>query len=197
MYSVFALLIVTLFVAQPCVSMNAPVCTLGRKPIDAELFGKKASARGCGRGGSTSADAVRIEPWAVIYQPFVGTRSSDYLFTVCPEEISVVYVRGKRIPMMYYRGVKFGEFQKKADCSKIPVRKITAWGKDRKEYSRRLKSMADGLKELSTSFEEDCYIPANAKLSRAQVNARIQHVRITTAALTLINGVAFNSFLCL
>jgi len=195
--SVF-ILILALLVVSPAAGMPAGKCTLGNKPIEVELFGKEVQATfGCGRGGSSVRRSVRIEPWAVIFRPFIGGNFNDNTSSVCPEEISVVYVRGKRVPMLYYRKALFAVSSKGVDCSKIPIRKIVAWGKDRKEFKKRLNDMVTAIKDIREfSVFLDCF-DTTSKITRAGLKSRIEHDRIATAAINLINGVAFNTFLCL
>jgi len=173
--------------------MPAATCTLGRRPIDAGLLGNITNSNyECYRGGDVRNRLVRIERWAVIYTPFRGKQFNGNLFSVCAEEISLVYVRSNKTPMLYHRAAKFGDGN--FDCSKIPIRKIMAWGKDRKEFITLLKTMSDGLKIMRLGL--DCDTDPNKKYSRTFVNSKLFHERVTTAAITFVDGVAFNSYLC-
>jgi len=71
-----------------------------------------------------------------------------------------------------------------------------AWGKDRKEFTKRLKNIADGIKQMRVHNEGDC-VEKISKITRADLNFRHNHERVTTVALTFLDGVAFASHLCI
>jgi len=186
-------LILALLLVSPAAGMPAANCTLGNSPIETELFGKIAYAfYGCGRARSRSMRSVKIEPWAVIFVPFIDLNDNGSGW--CPEVISVAF---KKVPMLYYRKATDCYSSKGCECSDNPIRKIVAWGKDRKEFKRRLNDMVTAIKAIREFYaSSDCY-DTTSKITRAGLKARIEHDRITTAALNLISSVAFNTFLCL
>lgn len=196
MFSLYLLCILSLF-ANSALAMPAAKCSFGRHPIDKDLFFKRLSEfSGCSPGGVTVNHNVRIEPWAVIYQPFNSPQSqegSNNPSPTCREEIVSVYRRSNRLPMLYYRPPKFVPF----DCTKIPIQKIMAWGPGRKRFTQLLKTMEFGIKLLRRTDCADEFPGFKPQLDRADVNRKLERERITTAALTYINGVAFNSYLCI
>jgi len=199
MVSAFPVFILAIFIVQLAMGMPTSTCTFGKKPIGSALVGQKASASSCGRGAVGTG--LRIEPWAVIFQTGdVGTRfmgSDGFRFQVCVEETSAVYVRGNKTPMLYHRPGKYSLTRNdSADCSQIPARKIMAYGKDRKEFIVKLKNLASEIESMRSTNYEDCWADPNRKISRANLNARLKHYTVTTAALTLIQGMAFNSYIC-
>jgi len=169
-------------------------CPLGKTPTDPALFYTGAtSASGCSRGGITINHSVRIEPWAVIYTAF-NTPEVDFgPQPTCREEIVSVYRRINVIPKLYYRPAVF---DKGADCSKVTIRKIMAWGPDRKEFTALLKRMEKRIKEIRITDCADDYFGVKKTWTRSELNGRIARERIATAALAIINGAAFNSYLC-
>jgi len=193
MYSVYIVFVLGLLASHPAVG----TCILGGKPIDIELIGNSSSAAfGCGRGGATNSREVRIKRGAVTFLPFLGPKGPDFLENICPEEISLVYVRGRSLPVLYLRPGKFGKSSAGIDCARIPARKILPFGKTRAEFGLRLKEMFTGIKLIRGFNFADCF-EDTSKLSRGAVAARINKERITTAALTFVTVAAYSNLLCL
>lgn len=176
------------------------MCALGKHPIDKALFYK--TNKGflfCRRAGLLVNEDVRIEPWAVIYTKGANTQKSAWVPVVgpvetCREEIVSVYRRSNVVPMLYYRTPKFVPF----DCSKIPLEKVMAWGPGRKRFTTLIKRMEAGIKRMRTYDCPDDGVgpPPKSQFSRKEVDQLLNRERIITAALTYINGAAFNSYLC-
>jgi len=192
MFALYFACILSLLVTS-VLAMPAPTCSLGKHPIDKDLFSKKISAfSGCSRGGITANHNVRIEPWAVIYQPFNFPQTQNGPLPTCREEIISVYRRSNVVPKLYYRPAKFVPF----DCTKIPIEKIMAWGPGRNRFKSLVMKMEVGIKDIRATDCNDEFSGLKPQLSRQEVNDKLNRERITTAALTYINGVAFNSYLC-
>lgn len=199
----FAVYIVCILSLQAGRGLAIPArktCRLGKNPVDPELFHKSMeAASGCSRGGVSITHSVRIEPWAVIYTTFNSPQVDFGPPPVCREEIVSVYRRRNRVPKLYHRPAIYdrnGSKNIRSDCSKITVRKIMAWGAGRKEFTRLLKKMETGIKGIRITNCVDDYHGEKPAFTRAELNRAINRERIATAALTVINGAAFNSYLC-
>lgn len=80
-----------------------------------------------------------------------------------------------------------------SDCSKTPVQNISAWGPKRFQFMSFPKQMEVGSNNIRARDCETESSGPKADLSRAELNDKLYRERITTAALTYIDGVAFNS----
>jgi len=174
--------------------MPAAPCTFGKAPVDPVLFYKKViSETGCSGAAIQVQASVRIEPWAIIY---TAPPEVPYRPPTCSEEIISVFRRSNVIPKLYYRAASHAP---STDCSKVNVRKITAWGPSRKEFTQLMGKMEGGIKDIRSIPIASCRdftFGLKDKWTRAELDGRINRERITTTALTILNGAAFNSYIC-
>lgn len=175
----------------------AQTCPLGKHPVDPEMFYKSmTSDSGCSRGGITMQHSVRIEPWAVIYTAFNAPQVAWGPPPVCREEIVSVFRRNDKMPQLFHRPAIYGG-DLNYDCSKITIRKLMAWGRDRKEFTTLLKRMEEGIKRIRSTHCADDYTGIKPSWTRQELNGRIMRERIATTALSIVNGASYNSYLCI
>jgi len=174
MFSFYLVSILALLSLQPAVGMPATNCTLASKPVERALIGKKATGMlFCSRSGDGwHSHSVRIEHWGVVYESGAGSMTA------------AVYTRGKKTPMLQYR-FKASE----------PMRNIMAWGKDRDEFNSELRSIRSQIEGIRHPYFASCDQRIQKTFSKADLDARINHDRITTAALTFLAAMEFNSYL--
>jgi len=178
--------------ANCTLAMRAATCALGKHPIDKGLFFKKISAfSACTPEGMNVNHSVRIEPWAVIYQPF-NLPTYEITMPFCREEIVLHYRRSDRMPIIYHRPAKNERF----DCSKIFIDKLMAWGPTRSRFKRLISQMGSAIEHIRISACDKQLLRLKPQLSRQEANYLLNRERIATAAFSYVNGVTFNSFLC-
>jgi len=159
--------------------------------------------------------ALRLERWAVIYEPFPPPNdiNGNINIPACREEIVSLFSRGKTSAfMIYYRPAvlpaffernyprlyekSLRDFTVKFPCEKVPLKKFAAWGNNRGMFADHLKRMYWGILKMRNTHCHDDYGGTKTSWSRKEMELRIMRERITTSALTYLDSVAFNSFLC-
>lgn len=195
--------------AMPATSRPAK-CSLGRRPFNAKLIGKKISGSGgCSLGGLSSGRSLSLEPWAVIFEEFYNTSEN-----VCFEKTISVFRRSNKWPTIYYRPSATRAFFKKHHpavwknslkkkynfkwpCEKVPLKIYRAWGGSRNQFSNQLNNMHQGLTWMREVHCYDNYTGDKKSWNRKELQVRITRERIISSALSYIESVAFNSFLCI
>lgn len=171
-------------------AMPAATRSLGKHPIDKWVFHKRVYRYfTCNQEDyvSSTDTNVRLETWAVVYQPWYSrgrweqnrcAKKKSYLDTdaATPCRCCIIDpINTRRRDTLWLLIAR-----------KCPSRKLWRGGAGRRRYVDFMKKMELGIKKIrGQEFE-----PKKPQLTRAEANNRLSIERVTTSALTYINGAA-------
>lgn len=181
---------------------------------DAFLIDSMTGHGGCTPSEFNKLSRLRIEPWAVIWQPPFETERLRS--AVCPEEIVSVYRRSNEVALIIWRKPVWAKHFEKSHpelyaqykkeipvafpCTNLPIENITAWGDTRDTFMMLLSRMAAGIRVSREQYCDGSVEGPHGKKSEIplrDVKFHLDKHSIATNALSYLSSVAYNNYFCL
>lgn len=169
---------------------------------------------GCTPGGYSKISSLRVEDWAVIWQPPFATE--NLRSAVCAEEIISVYRRPNQVAFIMWRKPVWAAHFKKSHpevyaqykkdipvqfpCHLAPFENITAWGEQRKTFMMLLSRMAAGIRMSRNQNCEGSAEGPHGKKSEIPLRDVMFHIdkhSVANNALSYLSNVAYSNYFCL